>query len=326
VPARSTFQYYVAEVWAQCPKLSKVAQWWLEVVNLLNGRLELFVGNKKTPVKQRAGDGREQAEWTRMFINSEKARVRALFYPSNKALRSHAKIWLEAFEADKGAEACMDIKDCLSAMGDGSAASYKLRNDNDIQYKCLRHPNLVRELLVRIQCQKWYRCLVRSGKRTQIRALLGAAMKTKGSPVLTSLRRRRTSPAPTSSLDGSLHRKGAVALQGAHSTNESRLAAEASNVGFCVDPSVDDLESMDCECAESMMKTCSSAAHASEDLETCMNSLMCKSASVCATWKRDHCTDASLMAERSQASTKVATAGKVLDHLDEATQGKCAEQ
>jgi hypothetical protein len=304
VPAGSTFEYYVAEVWAQCPKLSKVAQWWLEVINLQNGKLELYVGNAKTPVKQRLDYAGMQSEWTRMFINSEKARVRALFYPSDKAVRSHAKIWLEAFEADKGAEACMDIKDCLSALGDGSAASYKLRNDNNIQYKCLRGTNYwsSMERGVRGQCEKWYRCLLKSGKKTQIRAILGAAMKTR----ITPRRWRRPS------------RRRNGLLQGAHSTNETRMQ-------LCVDPSVDDLESMDCECAESMMKTCSGAAYASQDLETCMNSLMCKNPNVCPGWKRTHCTVGSLMAERSQASNKVATNGKVLNHLDGTIQGKCAE-
>jgi len=286
VPAGSTSQYYEAEVWARCPKLSLVAQWWFEVVKVVNGRLELYTGKKKTPLSQNPG-------WTRIAINSEKARVRALFYPSNKAVASHAKIWLEAYQADKGAEACMAVKDCLDVLGDGSAASFKLRNDNKMQLECLSTGRGL-ALRVKLKCGKWRQCLTRNGKLKQIRSLLGAALNS---------------------------RKGL--LQGTYSTNETRLATEA---GICVDPSADDPESWDCDCVEGMMKKCAVEGMA-QDLEKCMSSLMCKSASVCSGWKRTHCAGAS-MVERRQASTKVAVAtkGQALTHLDGTMQGKCAEQ
>jgi len=285
----STFTNYVAEVWARCPSSSKDAQWWLEILTVTNGNLKLYAGATEATIK---------GKWAQFPITGEdKARVRVLFYPTAPSKPSFAKIWMEAYKVDANVDACMAVKDCLDELGDGSDAAYELRNKNGAQLKCLSGDQSGMSSALKAKCSVWDTCVATSGKKAFLLALLTGAEK---QPAL---------------------------LAGASVTNETRFAADASN---CVNPSVDDAESWDCECAEEMSATCSGGAHAGEDLEECIHTLMCANSNVCCSWKQGHCASptcaGSLMEERSQASTKVATRGKLHDDLDGTVSGKCAEQ
>jgi len=286
VQAGSAFTYYVAEVWARCPMGSTTAQWWLEVGEITNGKLELYAGSTKVDVK---------GKWARFPITgNDKARVRALFYPTNMAQNARAKIWLEAYMVDPGVDGCMAVKDCLDMLGDGSDASFKMRNGNEEQYKCLSGQHSGMSGAVLAKCQAWDNCVTKSDKKPHLLGILGAALK-----------------------------KKTALLEGVSFANENGTAADAAG---CVNPASDDPESWDCDCVEGMIMACKG-----QNLESCMHVFMCQDARVCCSWKQTHCPQpvtctAALMEHRSQVSTKVATSDKLADDLDGSLGGKCAEQ
>jgi len=295
VAAYSKFSHYTAEVWARCPFKDNKAAWWLEVGDVTNGRLELYAG--KTPAKLKG-------KWAEFPITGQdKARISVLFFPNKRDIRdrlgrlvggpqlkSHAKVWLEAAKVDSEVDKCMAVKDCLDLLGDGSAAAFELRNGNGLQLQCLVGGNLLgMSILVQEICKKWNRCVTKTGKKKHLLALLRAG--------------RRANPG---------------LLEQVSLSNETDADA-------CVDPSVDDPESWDCECAETMNAACDG-----KELEPCMQKMMCKNSNICCSWKKEHCPSptctGALMAERSQVSTKAVTSSSLHNDLDSATQGKCAEQ
>jgi len=319
--------------------------------------------------------------WTKIpIIDTGSARVRAFFYPTNRAQESSARIWIEAFRVDSSVDTCMGVKDCLDLLGDGSDGSFTLRNDNKKQLKCLRGELSGMSTQVKAKCNVWGACVATSGKKPYLLALLGATVgvvkaevgkpKQGMAPQKETDKRQAMTPkkkwgmatkketdkrqamapkkkwgmapkkkkadkkqamapkkkwgmAPKKETNkrqakapkkkwGMAPKKGwtKALLEGRHGKGETN----GDIVATCVEPSFEDPESWDCECAEVMITACSG-----KDLESCIRTLLCLNPNVCLSWKKDHCTGA-LVAERSQVSSKAALDGT----LDGAMQGKCA--
>jgi len=103
----------------------------------------------------------------------------------------------------------------------------------------------------------------------------------------------------------------------------------------CVDPSVEDPETWDCDCLENMVKICG------ESNPPCMTNIMCAHPRICESWKTDNCVGSSINASLQERSTREAhgatesrtsqqIAGQRItsllsDGLDNTVQGKCSQ-
>jgi len=244
-----------------------------------NGVLEVYVDNTQLTLG---------GSWTKIDIAGEKARLRIVWRPSDKAEDSSVKVWLEAYRVDKEVDTCMAVKDCLDKFGDTSDEAFKLRNANEEQFKCLTGQTSDMSTAMHAKCEEWDNCLVTSGKKPILRALVSAAIK-------------------KSSL-----------LEGVAFANQSSDAAS------CVNPEVDDAESWDCECAQEIAEKCNEA---DGDVETCIKALLCKDPIVCGSWKAEHCggLPTASMEQRRLGSSKAATMEQLDNGLDGAVQGKCSQ-
>ena len=217
--------------------------------------------------------------------------VRLEFSRTDPSLESYARISFNAEGVDPQVDRCMGVKDCLAALGDGSVEAFALRNSNKAQLECVeaRDPATISSI-----CAKWTGCLSSQGQLITIRSFLRAAV---GSAV-------------------------ASAIQA--SPSDMSVKPEA---GECVDPSIADPESFECECSEQMMRTCTTLNQAFDD---CLPRLMCRNAHVCSSWKQTHCSAAltstsnssiaDMMMTKSQGA---ATYDKIAGGLDGALKGKC---
>merc|ERR1719235_1405707 len=106
-------------------------------------------------------------------------------------------------------------------------------------------------------CKKWDECLIASGQEDHLRAFLGAGMDDSMEPSLTQ--------ASTQAL------------------------VEASTQDSCIDPTIDDPESWDCECAQAMADKCEADGKGGTGLQACLRLAMCKAEEICCSWKKDRC-------------------------------------
>jgi len=191
----------------------------------------------------------------------------------------------------------MAVKDCLGMLGTGGDAAFKLRNGNRLQLLCLtsKFSKLIDGSMDLVDtCRPWRQCVKKSGKKKELIAILRAGLK----------------------------KTKEVLLEDVSLSNETCFDANADT---CVEPGTADPESWDCECAEGMIKACADAK--GNKLALCIQGLMCENRNVCCSWKQDHCSPpitstGSVMAERSQVSTKVVTSSSLHNDLDGTVQGK----
>ena len=64
----------------------------------------------------------------------------------------------------------------------------------------------------------------------------------------------------------------------------------------CVDPSIADPESWECDCLSHMKRTCKGL---NKSLDACLPGLMCHSGHVCQSWKQTHCSAAMMEVRNS---------------------------
>jgi len=84
----------------------------------------------------------------------------------------------------------------------------------------------------------------------------------------------------------------------------------------CVDPTVDDPESFECDCIESWIASCDGV-----DAD-CFHTKMCEHSKICSSWKDSHCpTPVALMSRRAE----VKNASVVDSLLDNSLSGKCSQ-
>jgi len=278
VPADRSFTLYTAEVWAKCS--SSIGTWYFKAWTVVNGQVVLTRNGVQLHSTSQADHGYKNLG----LPPGGQARFRVTFAPEEGKAAS-CKFYLEAYKMDASVDSCMTAKECLDQLGDGSGAAFELRNGNSKQLKCLKsNEDSTMSATLLQKCTAWRQCVTRTGKKNRLLALMSAA----------------STPAP-----GSL-------VTGVVTENITR------DSDVCVHPAVDDPESWDCECAETMFAKCGDTD------ESCLQNLMCNNPGICDSWKQNHClTSSSLMAKRSDKSAMI---NGIDNNLDGAMQGKCAEQ
>jgi len=235
---------------------------------------------------------------------SPDSHIRIEFSPKDPGQKARASVFVTATEVDEEMDDCMAVKECLSLLGDGSAAAFRLRNSNKEQWHCLTASNIVQQDAVSKECAPWEQCLSQeTGRKAKLVALLGAAFRNEGV-------------------------NAALIISGLSMKQDPNT---------CVDPSVDDPESWECACLEHMITECEGAN------EECFNQLMCKNDSICCSWKQAHCeasdhcqdslvgqsnasaTKASLL-ERGAKANSSSKARKASGALDDSMTGKCSSE
>jgi len=193
-------------------------------------------------------------------------------YPVDPAKPSKAVIWLQAYKIDKHFEHCLDAKNCLGLMGDGTAAGFELGNVNAEQLKCLEGYPTAK---LKRKCNQWLKCLRgseanmrRSSKRLSESNMKIAILKSE-LDLFTEAEKL------TEFLKAFLRAAGVnMAMSMSGETGESLT---------CVDPAIEDPEAWECNCMQEMIDACNGID------ETCFANRMCGRSDVCAHWKKANC-------------------------------------
>merc|ERR1719253_2080677 len=198
--------------------------------------------------------GRKKMKYIRI---TERSHIRIELVPLDASAPAAAEMKPAAEGVSVATEDCLSIKDCLTVFGDGTAASFKLRNINELQLACLQHSSGATHLSSDLadKCEEWLNCLD-SDKKSSLEALLLAA-----------------------GVGASGKSLSAVAR-----ANESTVAAARR----CTDPATEDPESWDCDCLERMKEQCGGVD------EACFREIMCNHEMICQSWKEDNCPDAAV--------------------------------
>jgi len=204
--------------------------------------------------------------------------------PECKCRSSSAEISLRASNVAPFVDKCMTVKDCLQVLGDGSNASFKIRNSNVVQLACLRGQHGSMSEPVKNKCEEWEACLPDEAKQS-IATLLGAA----------------------------------IGKSDAKSLTEKAAAQTKEDPNTCIDPSSDDPEAWSCECMESMEEQCSGEDRKKEK-EECYREKICGAKKICQSWKEDNCDSESLATLASKRQHALASTS---DALDTSLTGKC---
>jgi len=160
----------------------------------------------------------------------------------------------KAVALDVKTRGCMDMMECLEVFGDGSDAAFAVRNVNKLQLDCVEDKTL-KDKAERKKCKKWKKCLQKGGHLEILKTILQVALGTGG----------------LLQVDGD-------------SSSQGRRRSQ-SQEAICMDPEVDDLESLECNCLEKAQEECEDG----EDMDTCLKRYSCKAKGICCKWKRDHC-------------------------------------
>jgi len=269
VPSNSQPASYVTEVWARCGDGG--GQWSVTPYKQKNGIVEVFVNGAQAEgfpkstfddwpnVEKKRKDGTMKKKMLEIPISGD-ARIRISLRPSDTSQKASAVLLMMANGVEASVDSCMSVKDGLSVLGDASEAAFELRNVNARQLTCLKGDfGAMSEPLAK-KCKKWRKSISKK-ERKLLLAFLSAALKG-ASTGMTEVRSRQ-------------HLRPAL--------NASRTTRES-----CSDPAVDDPESWDCECLQSMKQTCE-AEHSHLSLEDCLRTFMCNNVGVCEEWKEEHC-------------------------------------
>jgi len=313
VAAGSAFSYYKAVATTKCP-VGSVAFWMLAMKEhkgqkLTNGYLTIKQDNKEIESAKHFTENWVycRPKCTEVYWRSQMHaginQVTINFHPKDLAKPSLAILELEARRVDAQFEDCLDVTNCLKVLGDGSAAGYAIRNQNPLQLACLMG-TIGSSSSVSQKCNEWTGCLS-SDQQTKLKVLMRAAGIQPGT--------------------------GLVENMGANAANRSRETPAG-----CVDPKLDDAESMQCECYVQWHKEC--GGDDNDDLEACIKTKMCNEATVCDDWKEEECPDmmmaisdgGKLSSNRSEMTKRTEASGKGVAATDSdfesALTGKCTSE
>lgn len=212
---------------------------------------------------------------------SDSHELKVSFFPvQNCSTPASVSLTRIAFNMPRDHNVCLDHKECLAIFSD-SAAWAHLRNRQDLQLKCLHGHTLDTETAG--VCEQWLTCL--SAKtQTHLRNMLEAFWP---AAVLTETR------------DGS--------------------AEHAPDPAGCLDPTLSDPESWECDCYGRWSASCEALG---QDFGDCMLSGACASDRVCPSWKKARsCPDPAALSFFTGAEKRAAeesgsspvTTGKTLD-------------
>jgi len=298
VPPTNPHSRFVFEAWASCG--TGGGTWSLNVYNkkFENGHLSVYMNGapEATITKAEVEASKDQickkdkkcTKLRKTIELTKDAHVRVEFSRTDPKLDAYALVAFVAENVDSRVDRCMGVKDCLAKLGDGSDDGFKLRSSNKLQLQCVEASD---PATISSTCAEWTGCLSEQEQLINIKSILRAAVGTDVQPDVQ----------PEGFLQASL----------------SDITAKPDDEE-CVDPSIADPESWECECSEQMFAKCSSG-----DVETCLQNLMCENPGICDSWKQNHCsTSPSLMAQRSAKSAMI---NGIDNNLDVAMQGKCSQ-
>jgi len=275
VPPTNPNSRFVFEAWASCGKGG--GKWDLTVRNFANGHYSVYInGVLDWKITEAQFKRRKKNGFLRKTIRFTKdAHVRVEFFRTDSTLDAFARVALRAKRVDPHVDRCMGVKDCLSKLGDGNTQQqrddgFKLRSSNKLQLQCVEASDPV---TISSTCAKWTGCLSEKNELINMTSILRAAVGTDVPSVI---------PASLSDM-----------------TARAKPEDEV-----CVDPSIADPESWECECSEEMFAKCSSG-----NIETCLQNLMCENPGICHSWKQNNC------------ETSLSSSANV---LDDSLRGKCS--
>jgi len=291
-------QFYVADFWARCSNGS--GEWKLCINrqghkqtseswggHLTNGDIIIYVNGKRfdsfTESEMKTKDKKCVS-----FDSTKDSQLRMEFHRNNKALAASSNLYIEVIGVDASVDNCMAVKDCLKIFGDDSDTSFAFRNSNHKQLECIVATDDATRNAISDKCAPWTQCLSQqTGRKEDLEVFLRAAVAT---PTMAALMAPKLMPT---------------------------LDEESS----CVDPSIDDPESWNCDCMQSMERVCGKVD------EVCFRGLMCKHPSICCSWKQTHCPASDHCGESAALDDRgMVTSNIDLDNsLDQTLSGKCSQ-
>lgn len=161
-------------------------------------------------------------------------------------------------------EWCMRTKECMADLVN-DAVGFDLRSKNAIQLQCL-DGSLSTGHSDYSACQTWKTCLEQHDSKNALLSLLKAQTVSLGSATSSS----------------SLKKHSALVME------------KGSTSDDCINPSIADPESWNCECHDRMIQSCGSLCdnEASDDCARCKQEAICGysgSNTICPAWKLQHC-------------------------------------
>lgn len=294
---------HVAIIWASCS--SDTGYWKLYVQQEKNGQIGVFLNGQPAT--------RVPGQWPLYPFTSDQiganAQIKIVFLPNdpgqNGPQASSARVLVMA-QANAWVEVCMDRNFCLNRLGQGTSASFELRNNIRRQYECLRGNPAAHLTGV---CSQWRVCFAGQSDGANHEAELLTYL----SVVFGDAGASTTVSSPGKVLADSSSLEEADSLQ-----KKTTEAAETKDQLGCTDPAAEDAEAFECECLEDVTSDCEAADPPVEDIEVCIKTWMCNEPRICDSWKRtgDNCAG-TLLERRSNMTLKASGT------LDDSVTGKC---
>jgi hypothetical protein len=287
VPAGTTRRIYAAEVWARCPTGS--AQWQLEVFRdyepgsgngITNGVLKVWTKTQGQKTLQHTISSSPSSSYLQTYtiLVPQDSIIRNEFTPTDSSKVAQAYLLLVLDNIDPYVDDCMGTQECLEKLGDNSANAFLFRNSNTKQRDCLEASTSSAQSAVSSYCPAWASCLEAIGRKASLLALLKAATASGTEATTTtaapSTRRRRR------------NWSSSLVAQIAQQENEAKVAIDEN----CFNPAVDDLESVECQCLDSITEACGTD-------DTCILNKLCNAPyreHMCSSWAGSSCSSSLL--------------------------------
>jgi len=277
-----------------------------------NGYLMIEQDNDNSNAAKLTKEGKQKAWSAKMHTGSNKLQVD--FHPDNKAEKSEASCHLGARIVDAQFETCLDTKNCLSVLGDGSSAGFAIRNVNKNQLDCLEEKEMPTSL--QATCNKWVGCLKAGGELSEmkpptsptVQSLNRDPMVETGKETMTTVLKSTSKGQQTIDFLKALLRAAGAEKQsavGSSSLVQGSRLGQQRGAKECIDPAVEDPEAVECECMNAFINKCGSAD------EACFLQSLCAYQGICDSWKEENCE--SSMASLGLRATKATSAQNDLD-------------
>jgi hypothetical protein len=266
---------FVAEVFLACGGSGTDAKLELQLHELLNAKLLVFVDGTQVDLEDPV-EGTQVTEinagnWQNMEHHAHqlqshlspnfKGTVRLVLQRTPGTSHSRARIEFDARKVATITNECMDVKACLNVFGDGSVAGFQIRNDNSLQLACLQNQMQSMTQAQKDKCAEWKACLSQNPSTMEtLKTFLEVAFATA---------------------------TGLIQTQ------------KVTRTQVCVDPAVDDPESLECNCYDNALATCQPA----EATDICLKRFMCNSAGICDSWKQGRCSGQGLLTEQNHSQS-----------------------
>jgi len=283
--ANSMYNELAFKVWARCVTSG---EWQLEIKRISNAVISFYIDGALQREVRTVTD--ESSDVRIPSAGNKSYHVRVALRPIDTSRACEAKIELKLHNVAKVTDQCMGIKDCLSVFGDKSPASFRGRNSNEWQLRCLEADTLA-GAASEDKCIEWLACLPNT-TQAKLKVFLRAAGTQTGSMLV------------------------------------EKSGAQQSTA--CLDPSVEDPEGWDCDCLEKMVDSCGGLSEECLKNRMCKIEKVCDawkeqhcSSEMIATHKNTSTKvgreASTLMSRRTKPEANVG------DSLDSSLTGKCSQ-